>query len=220
MTTRKSSIAFLTDFDDTAAVQNVAEIILEKFGEPSWKSIRARFRNGDITLKVYQELAFAEIKAHADELGDYAKQHVQLRPGFNEVYEYCEMKGIPMVVVSLGLDLYIKPVLKEHGFSNIPVHCVETWYQQDKLAYTYKNVRPGYEDEGNSKGLVVKSFKNRGFTVVYAGDGRSDFEAAREADVIIARSILIDECKAHNIKFSSFEDFHDVLDVLKSQNIP
>jgi len=211
-----TQIAFLTDFDDTAAVQNVAEMILEEFGEPTWKDIRSRFRNGEMTLKTYQELAFQEITVHPNILGEYAAGNVDLRPGFYEVYEYCAESHIPLVVVSLGLDLYIKPVLAHNGFHDVPVHCVETRYEDGELTYLYRDVKSGKEDEGNSKGLVVQSFKRQGCQVVYAGDGRSDFEAAREADIVIARSILIDECKAHNINYSVFEDFYDILQILKS----
>ena len=216
MSSEIQPVAFLTDFDDTAAVQNVAEMLLEKFGESSWKDVRLRFRQGQMTLKTYQELVFAEIKTAAEVMGEYASEETTLRPGFGEVYQYCSDKNIPVAVVSLGLDLYIKPVLKSNGFDNIPVYCVETFYDNGKLTYTYKNMREGHEDEGNSKGLVVQSFKDRGYKVVYAGDGRSDFEAAREADVIIARSILIDECEAHNINYSTFEDFYDILNILKT----
>ena len=48
------SLAVLTDFDDTAAYQNVAELLLNRFGDSSWMDIRARFRSGELTLKEYQ----------------------------------------------------------------------------------------------------------------------------------------------------------------------
>ena len=38
--------AVLTDYDDTAAVQNVAELLLGEFGAPDWQEVRERFRNG------------------------------------------------------------------------------------------------------------------------------------------------------------------------------
>ena len=36
----------LTDFDDTAAAQNVAEMLLNQFGDPDWKDVRQSFRDG------------------------------------------------------------------------------------------------------------------------------------------------------------------------------
>ena len=35
--------AVLVDFDDTAAEQNVASLLLERFGDPSWQEVRERF---------------------------------------------------------------------------------------------------------------------------------------------------------------------------------
>ena len=40
------SLAVLTDFDDTAAHQNVAELLLNRFGDSSLMDIRSRFRSG------------------------------------------------------------------------------------------------------------------------------------------------------------------------------
>ena len=53
--------AFLTDFDDTAAVQNVAELLLNRFGAANWTDVRQAFRNGKLSLKEYQEITFREI---------------------------------------------------------------------------------------------------------------------------------------------------------------
>ena len=55
--------AVLTDFDDTAAVQNVAEMLLTQFGDPTWQDVRRRFREGQLTLNQYQEITFRNIKA-------------------------------------------------------------------------------------------------------------------------------------------------------------
>ena len=51
----------LSDFDDTAAHQNVAELLLNKFGDPTWTTIRDNFRKGNLTLKDYQEIVFRDI---------------------------------------------------------------------------------------------------------------------------------------------------------------
>ena len=55
--------AVLTDFDDTAAEQNVAEILLNRFGNPDWKDVRQSFRDGYMDLKEYQEITFRNIEA-------------------------------------------------------------------------------------------------------------------------------------------------------------
>ena len=54
--------AVLTDFDDTAAAQNVGEMLLNRFGDSTWPQLRHRFHTGELTLKEYQEIAFRNIQ--------------------------------------------------------------------------------------------------------------------------------------------------------------
>jgi 2-hydroxy-3-keto-5-methylthiopentenyl-1-phosphate phosphatase len=50
------------------------------------------------------------------------------------------------------------------------------------------------------------------------GDGRSDFEAAVEADQVFAHSVLAEECQRQGIPFRPFRDFGDVLSVLQEED--
>ena len=100
--------AVLVDFDDTAAEQNVAQMLLERFGDPTWQAVRERFRQGELTLKEYQEITFSNILAASPQVNratmqDYVKQHANLRPYFKELWEYCQAEHIPMAIVSVGL---------------------------------------------------------------------------------------------------------------------
>ena len=74
--------AVLTDFDDTAAVQNVAEMLLTKFGDPTWQDVRRRFREGEFTLNQYQEITFRNIQAGRATMQGYWKQNASPRPSF------------------------------------------------------------------------------------------------------------------------------------------
>jgi len=74
----------------------------------------------------------------------------------------------------------------------------------------------GIEEElGNSKGVVVDSYRNQGHYVVYVGDGMSDFEAAARADLVFAHRVLADECERKEIPFHPFTDFCGVLEAVK-----
>ena len=80
--------AVLTDFDDTAAAQNVAELLLNQFGDPSWKDVRQRFRDGHMSLKEYQEITFRNIQADRATMQSYVKDHANLRPFFRELWSF------------------------------------------------------------------------------------------------------------------------------------
>jgi len=188
--------AVLIDFDDTAAQQNVAELLLMRFGDPTWQDVRQRFRAGEFTLKEYQEITFGKIQADKAAMQRYVKQNANLRPYFKDLWDYCQGHGIPMAIVSQGLDFYIEALLENEGHAQVPVYAVNTRFTPQGIAYEYHHSRPGQERhhsrpgqerQGNSKGLVVDQYRGEGHYVFYAGDGVSDFEAATRADLLFAR---------------------------------
>ena len=206
----------LSDFDDTAAHQNVAELLLNKFGDPTWTTIRDNFRKGNLTLKDYQEIVFRNITTDIPTMQKHVQENASLRPYFGELAEYCCVNDYPMAIVSQGLDFYIQALLDCEGYGSIPVFAVNTSINGNAIAYQYNYVRLGKESLGNSKGLIVNEYQKKGHIVYYIGDGRSDFEAAVEADIVFAHSVLADECERQNIPFIPFTDFSDVLTALRS----
>lgn len=211
--------AVLVDFDDTAAVQNVANLLLERFGDPSWQSVRERFRNGELTLNEYQEITFRNILADRAMMQDYVKEHANLRPYFHDLWRYCEANQLPMAIVSQGLDFYIQALLETEGLPQIPVYSVNTKFTPQGITYQYYHTFPGHEREGNSKGLVVDVYKKRGHYIIYAGDGISDLEAAPKADLLFAHRTLAEECRRKEIPFRPFKDFQAVLLALREVHL-
>ena len=203
--------AVLTDFDDTAAVENVAELLLDRFADPIWQDVRRRFREGEFTLKEYQEIAFNSIRASRSDMADYVRQNAHLRPYFGELWDYCRERKVPMAVISAGLDFYVEALIEGSGLTQVPVYAVDTRFTSEGISYEYRFVRPGMERMGNSKGLIVDQFREQGYYIIYIGDGMSDFEAAERADMVFAHRSLAEECARTGIPFRHFEDFRDVL---------
>ena len=213
--------AVLVDFDDTAAEQNVAQMLLERFGDPTWQDVRQRFREKELTLTQYQEITFRNILADRSTMQSYVKQHANLRPDFKELWEHCQANQIPMAIVSQGLDFYIEALLEQallyyEGHAQVPVYAVNTQFTSQGISYTYEYARPGEEIQGNSKGLVVDKYRQNGYYVFYAGDGLSDFEAASRVDLLFAHRTLAEECTRANIPFRPFTDFQDMLLAVQS----
>ena len=207
----------LSDFDDTAAEQNVAELLLQRFGDTTWTDVRDKFRKGEFNLKEYQEIVFRNIKADVGTMQSYVKEKANLRPHFGELVAHCQDNNIPLAIVSQGLDFYIEALLNAEGYDSIPVYAVNTSFDSSGINYHYNHTCPGKESQGNSKGLIVNDYQRKGYKVYYMGDGRSDFEAASQADIVFAHSILADECDKQGITYIQFNDFGDVLKILVEQ---
>ena len=211
----KLSPAFLTDFDDTAAVQNVAELLLNRFGDPTWTDVRQQFRDGQMNLKEYQEITFRNIRADRSAMQHFVKEHATLRPFFSEVHQFCRVNEIPLAVVSQGLDFYIEALLERDGFADVPVYAVDTTFDQGRISYYYNHAYPGRESQGNSKALIVEQFQQQGYFVVFAGDGASDQEASRQADMVFAHRTLARYCETEGIDYTPFRDFKSILLALR-----
>ena len=207
--------AVLTDFDDTAAFQNVAELLLNRFADPSWHDVRSSYRAGELTFKEYQEVTFRSVQAGRATMQAYVKNNAKLRPYFGDLWRFCQDNDIPMAVVSIGLDFYIEALLENEGYADIPVYSVSTSFTEQGLIYNYQHTGPGEEHLGISKGSVVDRFRAQGHHVVFIGDGRSDLAAATRADTVFAHSVLAEECGRQQIPFRPFNDFGDVLSALR-----
>ena len=203
--------AVLTDFDDTAAVQNVAELLLHRFGDPTWTDVRQQFRDGHMNLKEYQEITFRNIRADRSAMQHYVRERANLRPYFGELHQFCRGHDIPLAVVSQGLDFYISALLERDGYGDVPIYAVDTSFDRGQISYHYNHAYPGMEAQGNSKALVVERFQQQGHFVIFAGDGASDQEASQRADMVFAHRTLARFCDEEGIEYQQFRDFGAIL---------
>ena len=209
--------AVLTDFDDTAAAQNVAELLLHRFGHPSWTEVRERFRAGELSLKDYQEITFRQMQAGKDAMQAYVREHAGLRPYFDELWQFCRENNFPMCIISQGLDFYIQALLDVSGHPYVPVYAVVTRFDDNGRVegYRYDFPYPDAPELGNSKALIVQRFREQGRHVFYMGDGRSDFEAGEVADTVFAHRQMAAMCEDASIPFTPFTDFGPVLEAVR-----
>ena len=198
------------DFDGTIIGNNLSLLLRETFAQGDWQRIESDYLLGQLTVEQSNRLQFAFIKEPEEKLQEFVRQHIELRPGFVEFVRYCRKSAIPIVIVSSGLDFYIKPVLAQIGTPDLELHCGQTSFGKDGIIVSY------YDPEGNiiNKGFKRKhlsSLKKRGNNVVYIGDGLSDLEAARQADYVFARDHLWRLLNTKAVACSAFADFYDLL---------
>ena len=212
----------LCDFDDTAAVQNVGQMLLERFqpdvsqhGVVHWRDVSKRRADGEISLAEYQEIAFRQMTATVDEQTAYVRSNAQLRPGFAELAAYCAEHGIRLAVASHGLDYYVQALLDAHGV-DVESHTVRT-HGPDAKTYEYT-----FADEscawwpGNCKCMALERSRSNGEHVVYAGDGVSDACPAARADMVFAREPLAGICRERGIAYRELPDFFPVLEYARA----
>lgn len=223
LTTNGNRPAVICDFDETTAVENVAHLILSQSpGANSWEDLRSQSQAKDISFREYQEESFRKAGMGLEQMRDLVRQRATLRGHFKELSQLCQSHNIPLAIVTVGLDFYVDALLDREGLGDVPRYSASTSFSADGIEFQYPHCWDGTgaasQEEctrwGTCKCSVVTMYKRKGHSVIYVGDGVSDYCPASIADFVFARSLLAQVCKDNGIRHSEFENFKDVVDAI------
>ena len=207
-------VAVSCDFDDTVILDNLSTALFRRFGR-GWGGALADYRAGRIPVEEWNARALGTVRATPEEVERFARERARVRPGFLEFVRLCREEGVPVVVNSSGLDLYIRPVLEDLGLADLPLCC-------GRVDLTDAGFRLRYFDPAGapltreSKAAAVAWLKRSCGRVLHIGDGRSDEPAADLADFVFARGSLLAYCRSRNLPHAPFEDFYEVADRVRA----
>jgi 2-hydroxy-3-keto-5-methylthiopentenyl-1-phosphate phosphatase len=203
-----------SDFDGTITEEDVSFALLDAFAEGDWRQLYQRYRQSKMTVGDFNTKAFAMVKAGRDELLRVARKDVKLREGLRNLDNYCHQRGFRFLIVSNGLDFYIKEILEDVGLGDIEVYAATTEFSPEGLKVHYigpegKVLKKGFKE------AYTKLFLNQGYQVVCIGNGPSDYYPAALSQHVFARDGLADICKSKKLKCQPFEDLNDVVSGLE-----
>jgi 2-hydroxy-3-keto-5-methylthiopentenyl-1-phosphate phosphatase len=198
------------DFDGTVTEKDTSFFLLDAFAQGDWRRLLREYKEHKISVGEFNTKAFAMVKADKPTLLDALKGEVKVRAGFQELVNYCLKKGFRLVIVSNGLDFYIKAVLKELALKNIEVHAAQASFHTEEMKVHYVGPDGKRLDDG-FKEAYAQSFLKLGYTVIYVGNGDSDIAPAKYAHYVFARGELLAYCRENNLKYKPFETFIDVV---------
>lgn len=198
------------DFDGTIITNNLSLLLRERFAIGDWQKIESDYLRGQLTVEVSNMRQYALIKESRGKLEEFARQNVEVRPGFLEFAELCREAGDGLVIVSSGLDFYIEAALDEIGASDLELHCARTAFGEDGIVVSYLDPEGSIIEEGFKKKWLAR-LEGQSDSVTYIGDGLSDLEAACAAAHVFATGHLHTLLSAASVAHHTFSDFHDIL---------
>jgi 2-hydroxy-3-keto-5-methylthiopentenyl-1-phosphate phosphatase len=199
-----------SDFDGTITEEDVSFALLDAFARGDWRKLFEQYRQGKMTVGDFNTKAFAMVKASRDELLKVARAEVKLREGLRNLVNYCQGRGWRFLVVSNGLDFYIKEILEDVGLGNIEVYAATTNFNPEELRVQY--IGPdGNPLKKGFKEAYTKLFLAQGYQVVCIGNGPSDYSPAALAQHVFACDELLLICKEKKLNCQPFEDLNDVV---------
>lgn len=236
-----------TDWDGTVTLQDSNDLLTDNLGMGHAERMKLNDKILDGSLSFRD--AFAQMLGSVAAAGyslqyciDYLLKTVKLDPGFTDTLQWCSGNGIPLIVVSSGMDVVIETLLKKllkpelHPFIQVYSNHVESpnkdgsWnivyrdsssFGHDKHQSIQHAVAKYYPDSNLSSSSSSSSSSSKGArgTLFYCGDGVSDVSAARSCDLLFAKTghDLVDICKRDGINYMEFASFHDILSEIQKE---
>ncbi len=207
--------AVVSDFDDTITTFDIGDAITLHFGAADAVEVRNSYRPG-VKVEEWMEEVFGRLNTGPGEIRKFVLKTSRLRAGFGSFLKLCGKKRIPFEIVSGGLDIYAKPLLKKWKIKGRPFFFgTARWLRSGGIKASYPFLKKCTLED--FKASRVKAFQKKGFKVIFFGDGTSDFKAADCADIVFSRRKLLLLCRKNKIRTKYLYDFTGAITYIREK---
>jgi len=198
------------DFDGTVSKKDSVNEFLRLFADEKWLEVEESWVRGEISSKVCLKKQTALLPKMDEAMLENYIHSVELSDGFIEFYEQMKRKGVEIVILSDGYDMFIKRTLQNHGLE-IKYFANTLLFENGKFDVEFHNTNPACSrDSGTCKCAQVREND-----FCYVGDGVSDFCVAKKAKKVFAKSSLKNYCDKMGVEYTEFDDFNDILEAFR-----
>jgi 2-hydroxy-3-keto-5-methylthiopentenyl-1-phosphate phosphatase len=206
----------LVDFDGTITKNDVGAHLFNSFSGEKSKKIVSEWLQGKISSKECLQKECELIKITKKQLKNFALSQ-KIDEHFCDFVDLCKGDKVDIVILSDGLDYYIKLILSKYHLDDIPFYSNTVRFEGKKLVPGFPYYNKGCGNCGNCKKYHLKNLRRTEQKVVYIGDGLSDKCAIGEADFVFAKNDLKSFCEKEKIDYFEFKDFGDVISVFQGE---
>jgi 2-hydroxy-3-keto-5-methylthiopentenyl-1-phosphate phosphatase len=202
------------DFDGTITINDNIVAIMKHFQPPGWDKWVERIVSRKISIKEGVGNLFSLLpSSRRDEIVDYAVNACQIRPGFAEFLDYCRRHSIEFFVTSGGIDFFVYPALAPYAIDPDHIYCNAGNFEDERVRIEWPN--PCDEHCSNNCGMckttIIRRFPSNRYNRILIGDSVTDFEGAKLAELVFARSHLVGLCEQLSLPYYPFETFFDII---------
>lgn len=203
------------DFDGTVTTVDTTDRVLDRLAAAEWEEVEEDWRAGRIDAAACMRRQIALIQGDDHALGRVLDE-IALDPGFLAFADWCAARQIPLAVISDGVDRFIRHILARHGLDRLRVVSNKLAGKPGARRLVQPHAREGCAaGAGVCKCAAVTRLAGPSRpTMVYVGDGRSDYCVSARADLLFAKGDLAAYAAARGQAHYPYETFHDVTAVL------
>jgi 2,3-diketo-5-methylthio-1-phosphopentane phosphatase len=208
--------ALLVDFDGTACLQDVSEMLLDAFGEPGWRRYDEAVDRNEMGLREAAVRQVAMLRGTGEEMVAFALERAELAPSFASFVRWSADRRVHLTLASDGFGLYIHPILEAAGLEHLEVVTNELAFDDGTPRLGNPNGHTECIGCGTCKMLAALGLRERFGPVAFVGDGQSDRYGALYSDVVFAKDDLVQICEQDGVPFLPWETFDDVRSALET----
>lgn len=209
----------LIDFDGTITRTDVIDALLRTYAiDDSWLEVEEQWQRGEIGSLECLRREFDLIRIDAPTLQQFLDE-IPIDPGAERLFSLARENGVPMTILSDGVDWFIRRILGRLNLGTSPLAANTVEQTQDRLGFTAPHhdvtcsVRAAHckcasAARCGDSGVLRKH--------IYIGDGRSDLCAASRCEIVFAKGALAAGLTEAGKPFRHWESLHDVADVLSA----
>lgn len=200
------------DFDGTITKQDIGENMFLKFGDSKEAySIIDRWIKKEINSTESWKLLCQTIPKFDKQAFDDFINQIEIDDYFVEFYHFSKSHNIDILVLSDGLDYYIKKFFNKYSLTDIRFFSNEFSLSSDnKIIPEFRFTDEECDACANCKrNHIIENSSDEDITV-YIGDGYSDTCPAQYVDYLFAKNSLLKFCEKNRISYFPFTNFSDV----------
>ena len=201
----------LCDFDGTISKKDAIYHFFKEHCLDGWQEVEKLWVEKKISSKECLEREFGLVKDLNQTLIDNYLETIEIDESFKDFYEYCNQNNIDIFIVSDGINYFIEKILENHEIKGIKVFSNHAEFVNGKYELSYPNESKNCVNNlGTCKCNILNNIKQKYEKTIYVGDGVSDYCVAGKADILFAKTSLIDYCEQNNIKYTRYNNFADI----------
>lgn len=213
--------AVFSDFDGTISARDVGYAVFHHFSGGKNDEFLPDWKSGKMTTRDCLLAEAALVKASADEIIEFIDK-IDIDQTFPAFVKMCDKNDMPLMILSDGMDFYIKHLLAKHNLSHLKYLTNHARLVDNTIKIEFPRQNKSCPSCGICKGEIIQEFKQEQteeYRIIFIGDGYSDACGAKEADYLFAKKDLVKYCNDKNINYFNYTSFTDVTDKIKELGI-
>lgn len=206
----------VSDFDGTITKKDTLyHFFIENAPFEDVHRIGSKWERQEISSQECLIKEFQLVKNLSEKLVNDFISTVEIDEGFLNFNEQRIKNNIDFVIVSDGLDYFIKKVLAKHNLFDTKIITNHAEFRNNEFKIEFPNEHGECVfGAGTCKCQAIKELRKNYDKIYYIGDGVSDFCVANKADKVFAKGKLYQYCTQNSINCTKYNNFYDLTDII------